>query len=467
MWGYDIFSEHTERRERLGWLLNVLPTTVADESRLERSAVDLFFLEQDGRKFKTTIMYNPYFYVAVRDSYHKDVAVLLERKFEGIVASIEIVRKEDLDMPNHLSGKQGVFLKLSFRNVQDLLSARRVLFPIVDANRKSEKTSHHAAAQDKDTVSDYSRMILDIREYDVPYYVRCMIDLDYRVGAWYRVIANKSGKDNKVDVVWQKDLILKANPRVLAFDIECTKSPLKFPDADVDEIFMISYMVDGKGYLIVSRTVVSKNISDFEYTPKAEYPGPFKVFNEVNEEALIRRFFKHIRELCPDIIVTYNGDFFDFPFVDRRAQIYGLNLKTEIGVEVDRMGESYVGRTMSHMDAFSWVRRDSYLPQGSQGLKNVTKYKLGYNPVEVDPEDMVRFAVERPDHMASYSVSDAVATYYLYMKYVHLFIFSLCTVIPMRAEDVLRKGSGTLCEMLLQVEAYVVCFESALENTYT
>ena len=119
--------------------------------------------------------------------------------------------------------------------------------------------------QDKDTMSDYSRMILDIREYDVPYYVRCMIDLDYRVGAWYRVIANKSGKDNKVDVVWQKDLLLKANPRVLAFDIECTKSPLKFPDADVDEIFMISYMVDGKGYLIVSRTVVSKNISDFEY----------------------------------------------------------------------------------------------------------------------------------------------------------------------------------------------------------
>ena len=43
-------------------------------------------------------------------------------------------------------------------------------------------------------------------------------------------------------------------------------------------------------------------------------------------------------------------------------------------------------------------------------------------------------------HQASYSVSDAVATYYLYMKYVHLFVFSLCTVIPMGPEDVLRKG---------------------------
>jgi DNA polymerase epsilon subunit 1 len=62
--------------------------------------------------------------------------------------------------------------------------------------------------------------------------------------------------------------------------------------------------------------------------------------------------------------------------------------------------------------------------------------------------------------MAAYSVSDAVATYYLYMSYVHLFVFSLCTIIPMGSEDVLRKGSGTLCEMLLQVEAFrgnIVC----------
>ena len=71
----------------------------------------------------------------------------------------------------------------------------------------------------------------------------------------------------------------------------------------------------------------------------------------------------------------------------------------------------------------------------------------------MDPEDMLRFAIERPTHMASYSVSDAVATYYLYASYVHHFIFSLSTVIPMGPEDVLRKGSGTLCESLLMVQA--------------
>jgi DNA polymerase epsilon subunit 1 len=63
----------------------------------------------------------------------------------------------------------------------------------------------------------------------------------------------------------------------------------------------------------------------------------------------------------------------------------------------------------------------------------------------------IRYAIEQPQVLAQYSVSDAVATYYLYMKYVHPFIFSLCTIIPLGPDEVLRKGSGTLCETLLMV----------------
>jgi DNA polymerase epsilon subunit 1 len=64
---------------------------------------------------------------------------------------------------------------------------------------------------------------------------------------------------------------------------------------------------------------------------------------------------------------------------------------------------------------------------------------------------MFRYAIEQPQILAAYSVSDAVATYYLYMKYVHPFIFSLCNIIPLNPDEVLRKGSGTLCETLLMV----------------
>lgn len=44
----------------------------------------------------------------------------------------------------------------------------------------------------------------------------------------------------------RNDIIEPLEPIVLAYDIETTKLPLKFPDADTDQIMMISYMIDGQ-----------------------------------------------------------------------------------------------------------------------------------------------------------------------------------------------------------------------------
>jgi DNA polymerase epsilon subunit 1 len=212
-------------------------------------------------------------------------------------------------------------------------------------------------------------------------------------------------------------------------------------------------MIDGQGYLITNREIVSQDIEDFDFTPKPEYPGSFQIFNEPNEKAVIQRFFRHIVLAHPTVFVTYNGDFFDWGFIDVRSRVHGIDMYKEIGFSKNSNGE-YLSSYGMHMDCFYWVKRDSYLPQGSQNLKAVATYKLGYNPVELDPEDMTRYASEKPQILAQYSVSDAVATYYLYMKYVHPFTFSLCNIIPMHPDDVLRRGSGTLCEHLLMVQAY-------------
>jgi DNA polymerase epsilon subunit 1 len=48
----------------------------------------------------------------------------------------------------------------------------------------------------------------------------------------------------------REDLLDRPDPVVFAYDIETTKLPLKFPDAAIDQIMMISYMIDG----IVSAT---------------------------------------------------------------------------------------------------------------------------------------------------------------------------------------------------------------------
>jgi len=43
--------------------------------------------------------------------------------------------------------------------------------------------------------------------------------------------------------------------------------------------------------------VVGSDIDEFEYTPKPEFEGPFIIFNEPNEKALLKRFFSHLQEV--------------------------------------------------------------------------------------------------------------------------------------------------------------------------
>src|SRR6185436_9219399 len=107
--------------------------------------------------------------------------------------------------------------------------------------------------------------------------------------------------------------------------------------------------------------IVSKNIEDFEYTPKPEFEGYFKIWNEPDEKASLLRFFEHIQSSRPTIFVTYNGDSFDWPFVEARALVHGIDMKSVIGMHRNSQDE-YESCYGIHMDAFKWVKRDSYLP---------------------------------------------------------------------------------------------------------
>lgn len=52
----------------------------------------------------------------------------------------------------------------------------------------------------------------------------------------------------------------------------------------------------------------------------------------------------------------------------------------------------------------------------------------------------------QPQVLATYSVSDSVATFYLYMKYVDPFIFALCTIIPLEPDEVYLSTYATILE---------------------
>lgn len=460
---------------RTGWLTNYHTTSEnveADEGKesTSASALLLLFLDHDGDIFEVVLKYQPYFLVSAVEGHEREVELGITSTFgQKQVVYVQQVDKEDLDLVNHLSGKKRTYLKVVFANTTDLTAVRSKLDVAVTRNRSMDldnpfqqsggaagftaegffgfDTIGPSAPQDS---TAWMSWIDDIREYDVKYGVRVAIDMGVYVGLWYDVtVSHGHTTVERCD----DSKYAPAMPKVVAFDIETTKAPLKFPQPEVDQIYMISYMVDGRGYLIVNREIVSADIGPFEYTPKPEYEGFFDTFNEPDEFHTLRRFYDELKRHKPNVYVTYNGDYFDFPFIHARSLFHGMNMRNEIGFAQGAEGAT-LNPKIPHLDCFYWVNRDSYLPQGSRGLKAVTKYKLGYDPIEVDPEEMLPLAQNNPQRMASYSVSDAVSTYYLYLKYVHPFIFSLCTIIPMQADEVLRRGSGTLCESLLMVQAF-------------
>ena len=234
----------------------------------------------------------------------------LHKKYEGLIFRIVREKKEDLKLPNHLMGYKGLYLQLCFRNISDLLTVRRDIVPLALANSaKRDAVDAYAevlrATADANMEIGYEEeaqglgigggstlgrlgssrdadpreCIIDVREYDITYYLRVAMDNEIRVGLWYAVTFTE-GQPSFQNLT---ERVKRADPVVMAYDIETTKAPLKFPDHAIDQVMMISYMIDGQGYLITNREIVSEDIEDFEYTPKEGYEGPFIIFNEANE----------------------------------------------------------------------------------------------------------------------------------------------------------------------------------------
>lgn len=62
------------------------------------AAVDYYFMEEDGTRFKISYPYKPYFYILTGRELLHEVSQYLLKKYTGTLGSIEEVIKEDLDL---------------------------------------------------------------------------------------------------------------------------------------------------------------------------------------------------------------------------------------------------------------------------------------------------------------------------------------------------------------------------------
>ena len=81
------------------------------------------------------------------------------------------------------------------------------------------------------------------------------------------------------------------------------------------------------------------------------------MWNEKDEQGTLRRWFDHMREVKPAVYVTYNGDFFDWPFIETRAAKLGMDMHQEIGFKMDPKTNECLSRCAHHLISTSVLRR--------------------------------------------------------------------------------------------------------------
>ncbi|MDN5358694.1 MAG: polymerase, archaea type, partial [Candidatus Diapherotrites archaeon] len=168
--------------------------------------------------------------------------------------------------------------------------------------------------------------------------------------------------------------------RVAALDLEMYARD-RMPDPQRDEIIMASY-VDSDGTKVV---ITTKEI-DLPFVKRVE-----------TESQLISELNRVISERDPDIILTYNGDMFDLPYLKERAHALGLRIPWGRDGSEPKIRRAGGGTTSvditgrAHVDVFQIVQFMAgvgAINTFKLDLENVYKTVLGREKVKIDHRDI-------------------------------------------------------------------------------
>lgn len=172
-----------------------------------------------------------------------------------------------------------------------------------------------------------------------------------------------------------------------------------------------------------------------------------------NEKGVLEKFFESITEF--DILVSYNGDRFDLPFIKARAEELGV----EHPVILMKNRESF--RNLIHIDLYNVISKHLGAEIKTKNLKldEVAKFLLGEGKKDLDiyskgisKDIWDSNEIERIDEVINYNVQDCKITYLIAKKILPLeYRFSNLT--GMNLIEVTRSGFSQLVENYLMGEA--------------
>ncbi len=271
----------------------------------------------------------------------------------------------------------------------------------------------------------------EVREADIPFAYRYLIDKDLACldGIVIEPTAERSGiiKAYEVRSVRRDERPDFPELKVLAFDCEML-SEFGMPDAEEDPII-----------------VIGVKSSDFE-----------ELYHGDNEREIILKFVNAIKKLDPDVIVGYNQDAFDWPYLKKRAEKHGIRLdigrdRSELTIRGGR--PKIAGRL--NVDLYDIALKMSDVKV--KKLENVAEY-LGTKVelADIEAKDIYKYWTKgEREKVLRYAKQDVLNTYFIAEELLPMH-YELAKLIRLPLDDVTRIGRGKQVDYLLLSEAHKI-----------
>jgi DNA polymerase I len=281
------------------WLLDVTYGVVGNAPELRLFGIT----NNDKRVLVLDRSFRPYFYVLPSGD-SSTVLANIKRKLEGRVLGVELVKRR-------LFGGEVDAIKVTATIPEKVRELREIAAEIPG--------------------------VKDVLEADIRFSQRYLLDMGVKPSNWVVVDQCEEVKGN-----YQVDLVCLAktrprmieehklpNFRILALDIE-VYNPRGMPNPDRDPIIIISTMTKEDGIKM------------------------FVADDNKNDAKIIREFVDYLRKYDPDIIVGYNNNGFDWPYLVNRSSRVGVKLT------ISRMGNPPEPSVYGHWSVIGRANVDLY-----------------------------------------------------------------------------------------------------------
>ncbi len=299
--------------------------------------------------------------------------------------------------------------------------------------------------------------VRQIREYDIPFYRRYLIDNDITPTNIIEIkgeVVDELSYAERVNVLPDTVIFnMSEKPvdtgdnldhdNILSYDIEVYNKE-GMPSADRDPIIMISLCSSGG-----LKKVLSTKSSSRDFVETFE-----------TEVEMLNRFVEIIEDENPDMLVGYNSDNFDLPYIKDRAT--KLDIKLPLGIDgsyikFQKRGFNNAGviRGRVHVDLYLLVRQFMRLERYT--LERVYEELFQEEKIDIPGNEIYKYwddDGELLEKLFDYSMDDAVTTTAIADKLTPLTV-AQTRLVGQPLFDIARMTTGQMVEWFLIRQAYL------------